>query len=418
MNMKFLREMKWLAFSACLIAPAMAQQQAEDDVPLMRPDERKTVDEQSDAFNKALKPILTDAAKSTVVVWGKDRRVKALCYGTVVGDGTKILSKWSEIERYAGLLYVIAGNGVEARVEVAGVYTDEDLVLLQVVDGQAATNKLIPAKFFPEKLSLGRFITAPQPSGKLIAFGVVGVLERNLRETDQAHLGIMADIEYRGDGVKIGNVQPEYGAADAGLRGGDIILKVDNRAISGLQELKNAMSSKHPGDTVTIRVDSAGKERDVIVTLSNRPVMGQFSGDRLNQMEVMGGRVSRVRSGFSRIIQSDLRIKYDKIGGPVVDLQGRVVGITMARADRTRTYIMGSEAVLDLLKSKSDTVDEALAKGEATKLQLAKQQNEMMPRMNPQQGKPRDVGRMRRHLSDMERLMGRMREEMEALETP
>lgn len=411
-----------ILLAAATVAPA---QRGEDEVPLMRPDERRTVDRQSGEFNDALIPILREASKSTVRVWGKDRRGKPilLAYGTVVGDGSQVLTKWSEVSDSEGTLQVQAGDKQSFRAEVAGVFSDEDLALLDVgsgatVDGGAAepaSPALIPAKFRIGDLSIGKFLTAPQPSGKPGAFGVVAVLERNLRETDQAHLGIMADPQYRGDGVKIANVQPEYGAAEAGLQAGDVVLKVNDRTISGLQELKNALSDKHPGEKVTLSVATAGKERSLEVTLSNRPVFGQFSGDRLNQMEVMGGKPNRVRGGFSRVVQSDMQIESNQVGGPVVDLQGRVVGITMARADRTRTYIMGSEAVMDLLKGKPDTVAEAQTKIELKKQELAEQRRAMIPQMRGAQGKPRDPQRMRRHLSDTERLIERMNREMEAL---
>ncbi len=401
-------------------------QQREKDVPLMRPDERETVNDQSADFNRALESVIQEGAASTVRIWGSGGRRGGgfLAYGTVVGDGTEVLTKWSEISRWANELQVQPNGRRGFAASVKGVYTDEDLALLKMGETgppdrngriEKISYKLKPAKFHPSDLPLGKFLTAPQPSGKPGAFGVVSVLERNLRETDQAHLGIMADPEYSGEGVKIADVQLEFGAAEAGLRSGDVILEVDKRKISGLQELKNALSSKHPGDKVTILIDSAGKERSVEVMLSNRPVMGQFSGGRLNQMEVMGGAVSKVREGFSRVVQSDMQIQKDQIGGPVVDLDGHVVGITVARADRTRTYVMGSEAVMDLLKTEYDTVDEAVAKLAEKEQMLAQQQRAMMPKMPPHGSKPRDLDDMKRHLDDTERLLGRLDFELEEL---
>ena len=193
-----------------------------------------------------------------------------------------------------------------------------------------------------------------------------------------------------------------------------MILSVNARDISGLQELKNALSDKNPGDKVTLRIEAAGKERDVEVLLSNRPVFGQFAAGRLNAMERMGGEPNRIRDGFSRVVQSDMKIQADQVGGPVVDLEGRVVGITMARADRTRTYIMGSEALMDLLKTKYDTVAEARTKTEERKSSLAEQRRAMIPQMRPQ-AKPRDLQRLRRHLSDIERLRDRAGSELDDL---
>jgi serine protease Do len=372
------------------------------------------LDAQTLDFNKALEPILSDASKSTVTIWTRGQR-KPIAYGTVVADGTSILTKWSEIERFADSLFVNGAKGKGGKAEVAGVFTEEDLALVSISADVAKSEEISEAKFHVSDLPLGRFLVAARPDGKPGAFGVVGVLERNLRETDKAHLGIMADFEYRGAGVRIANVQPEYGAAEAGLRSGDVILKVNERQISGLQELKNALSGKSPGDKVTLRIETAGKERDVEVLLSNRPVLGQFAGGRLNAMERMGGELNRIRDSFSRVVQSDMKIQANQIGGPVVDLQGRVVGITMARADRTRTYIMGSEAVLELLKRKTDTVAEAQAKTEKLKMELAEQNRAMLPEIR-RDAKPRDLPRTRRHLSDIERLLGRANRELDDLD--
>lgn len=411
--------MKWIAVLLGLSTLAPAQRQRfpfpgndpeKEEVPLMRPDELETVNEQSDDFNAALEPTLSEAAESTVVIWGKKRnRPAKLAYGTVVEDGSKILTKWSEIEPSADILYVQTGAGEERAASVAGVFAEEDLALLEV-EGDV----LKPVKFESGDLSLGRFITATQPNGKPAGFGVVAVLERNLRETDQAHLGVEVDPDFRGKGVKIANVQPEYGAEEAGLQSGDVILEVDGRTISGLQELRNALTNKQPGDTVDLLVDSAGKEMSVTVLLSNRPVTGQFSGDRLNQMERMGGEPNKVRDGFSRVVQTDMKIDYSQMGGPVVDLQGRVVGITMARADRTRTYVMGSGAVEDLLKGEPGSVADARAKAELKRQQLAEQRRSMIPRMR-ERSKPQDRRRMQRNLSDLDRLLGRVTEELEDL---
>lgn len=398
-----------------LVSSLANSQRMQDEVPLMRPDERSVVDAQSIEFNKALEPLIAESSKSTVLVWGREQgKPLRLAYGTVVEDGTRILTKWSEIAQFADTLYIMGRDGEGAKAEVTGVFTDEDLALLTIPITAVESENITPVKFHISDLSLGRFLVAVRPDGKPGAFGVVGVLERNLRETDKAHLGIMADFEYRGEGVRIANVQPEYGAAKAGLRAGDLILSVNDRDISGLQELRNALSGKNPGDKVNLRIETAGKERDVEVLLSNRPVLGQFAGGRLNAMERMGGELSSIRDSFSQVVQSDMKIKADQIGGPVVDLQGRVVGITMARADRTRTYIMGSAAVIDLFKKKTDTVAEARTKTELLKKELAEQNRVMIPEMR-RQAKPRDLPRMRRHLSDIERLLGRANRELDDL---
>jgi hypothetical protein len=133
----------------------------------------------------------------------------------------------------------------------------------------------------------------------------------------------------------------------------------------------------------------------------------------------MGGEPNLVNSGFSRVVQSDMKIQSNQVGGPVVDLQGKIIGVTLARADRTKTYLMSGSAVADLLKGKAETVAEAREKMESQRQQLAQQRRDLMPKMRlkSEQGKkPMDPERARRHMSDVERLMGRINRELEALE--
>lgn len=376
---------------------------AQDDIPLLRPEERQAVDAQTDEFNESLKPALATAAKSTVRIWAGNRR---LSYGTVVGDGRRILTKWSELTRVSKDLLAEAAGGEVRTVTISGVYEDEDLALLEV-QGEPLT----PVQWSPESPGLGGFLAAPQPDGRPAAFGVVSVLERNLRDTDQAYLGVVRVMDYTGPGVKIQDVDPKSGAAAAGLKSGDVIVKVGERTISGLMELKNSLVGVSPGSTISVFAETGGNTRKFDVLLGNRPQLPNFLGDRLRQMERMGGPISQVRDSFTRVIQTDMRPQPDQIGGPVVDLKGRVVGITMARADRTRSFVMPAAAVENLLGKAPK--DPALAQ-----VRRADEASPMPVRKRAAQGAPLagDPARTRRHLAEMQRLMEFMNEEMEGLE--
>ncbi len=380
---------------------------AQEDIPLLLPEERQAVMRQDRAFSEAITPALGIAAKSTVRIWAGSRR---LAYGTVVGDGTRILSKWSEIARASGDLRIDVGDGEARPVKLAGVYESEDLVLLDV-EGVALT----PVSWATEEPKLGSFLAAPQPDGRLAAFGVVSVLERNLRATDSAYIGIVAAKGYSGDGVKIDKVDPKSGAAKAGLVSGNVILKVGDRSISGLLELRNALTSVTPGQKVSLWVEAGGREKRLEVALGNHPGKSEFFGARLQQMERMGGPISQIRDSFSSVIQSDMRLLPNQVGGPVVDLKGRVVGITMARADRTRSFIMPGADVEELLKQ--DPANPALAqvRDDGDEAKPLPAHGGKAPRGRSQ---PASEERMRRHLTDMQRLMEYMQEEMEALEEP
>jgi S1-C subfamily serine protease len=83
-------------------------------------------------------------------------------------------------------------------------------------------------------------------------------------------------------GVLVQSVQPGSGAAKAGIQGaqsspdgtsagGDIITKVDGKPVSGIGQLRQAVSGKKPGDKVTLTVLHDGQTKDVTVTLGAPP---------------------------------------------------------------------------------------------------------------------------------------------------
>ena len=377
---------------------------AQDEIPLLRPEERAVVDAQSEALNATLKTKLATAAQSTVRVWSGKKR---LAYGTVIGDGRQVLTKWSEVANAASSLVVDGSNREAHDAKITGVYEEEDLAILEI-NGEA----LKPIAWSNDKPALGAFLVAPQPDGRSAAFGVVSVLERNLRETDLAFLGIGSDLEHKGPGVRVSEVQPNTGAAAAGLKEGDIVLMVKERPISGLMELKSALTGTKPGETVPLRVRARGDEKTISVTLSKRPELPKIYNPRLEQMERMGGKISRIRDSFTQVLQSDMRPSPDQIGGPVVDLEGRVIGITVARADRTRSFIMPSAAIAKMLANTPKGPSIAKIR-EPEKQVIARAPKSDAPQL-PKAPSPQ---RMRKHLSEMERLMEFMREEMRSLES-
>ena len=384
--------------------PDGSSPEAEGEIPLMLPEEKAVVTAQDKESSAAIAPGLAVAAKSTVSIWSGSRR---LAYGTVIGDGSRVISKWSEVARASGNIRIGNGAGEARAVKLAGVYEDEDLVILDI-EGAPLT----PVKWSDGNPKLGSFLAAPQPDGRMAGFGVVSVLERNLRDTDFAYLGVIAAKGFNGKGVKIGEIDPASGAAKAGLAPGNVILKVGERPISGLLALKNALSGVTPGQKVALWVEMNGSEKKVEVALGNRPKTPQFFGARLQQMERMGGPISQIRDSFSHVLQTDMRVQPNQVGGPVVDLNGRALGITMARADRTRSFIMPGAAIENLLKKEPG--NPALAQ--------VRQDDEAKPEpanggAAPRQRRaPGGGDKLRRHLSDMQRLMDYMNEEMEALE--
>lgn len=73
-----------------------------------------------------------------------------------------------------------------------------------------------------------------------------------------------------GSGVYITGFGDNSGAADAGLKTGDVITKIDNTAVTDFADLSIAIGSKRPGDKVMVTYLRNGKESTTTVTLRDQ----------------------------------------------------------------------------------------------------------------------------------------------------
>lgn len=73
------------------------------------------------------------------------------------------------------------------------------------------------------------------------------------------------------EGVRISRLVQGGPAGDAGLRAGDVILKIDGHPAESVQGLIVAIGKREPGGWIEFTVDRRGKDRTVRVRLGDRP---------------------------------------------------------------------------------------------------------------------------------------------------
>lgn len=81
------------------------------------------------------------------------------------------------------------------------------------------------------------------------------------------------------NGALVQAVESGSPAEEAGLKHGDVIIRVDNVEIEKPQDLINYISSKKPGTRVKVNVIRDGKEKDFSIILSTRKEEGELVGD-------------------------------------------------------------------------------------------------------------------------------------------
>ena len=93
--------------------------------------------------------------------------------------------------------------------------------------------------------------------------GRIGVGITNVSRDLAESLGL-AKVE----GAAVSNVEEGSPAGKAGLEAGDVIMKIDGRAIEGSADLSRTIRSLKPGTKVNLQVWRGGKTRDIAVTVA------------------------------------------------------------------------------------------------------------------------------------------------------
>lgn len=88
-------------------------------------------------------------------------------------------------------------------------------------------------------------------------------------------LGVAPDPASQGDGVVLAQVAAGSPAHQAGLRRGDVILKVDGAAVERAWQLARALARRHAGDVLVLEVRRAAETRTIEVKLAPAPERGE-----------------------------------------------------------------------------------------------------------------------------------------------
>ena len=282
-----------------------------------------------------LKAILSGLADSTVRVYCDGKKASL---GTVVSTKGEVLTKASEMK---GRIECRSADGSSLPARVVAVSQQHDLALLQLEGSRI--NQLKPVQFtMEEPPPVGSFIATLSPAGGVIAFGVVSVAPRGLKQ--RGILGIA--FSQREDSAKLGQVFPGTGAAKAGLKVGDEILDIDGKTVSNGREVAELLGKKAPGDKVSLKIRREGKELDIKATMGSS--IEPSRENRLDRMNLLAGPLSQRRSNFPAALQHDTYLFPNECGGPLVDLEGKVIGINIARGGRVESYALPSAETFEI----------------------------------------------------------------------
>lgn len=286
----------------------------------------------------AYEPVVAQARRSVlpVVVRGKQ-----VALATVVGADGLLVTKASEIIGKDFEVALEDGHRVPGRR--VRVFEEFDLATIRV-----DVAELTPVEWDAgDHWKLGAFVAVASDQKQPEAIGVVSVLPRGLDASQQGFLGVVP--ETADGGVRLMLVQQGSPAAAAGLRVGDLVLSLNGANHKSPGAFAKAISLFAPGDEVSLKVRRDGEELEVKVELGDRASLAPMPGQLGGMMNRLGGPLSRRRTGFRQAVQHDSPLDPEDCGGPLVDLDGKVIGINIARAGRIMSYAVPAKTVQELL---------------------------------------------------------------------
>jgi serine protease Do len=293
---------------------------------------------------RAFAPV-SEATRYSIVKFNVDGVTVAL--GTVVDTNGLALTKASQLKKGKLTCWLAVEKEVDA--EVLGTDEEEDLALVRV-----RAQGLKPIQWAAGGVTIGQWAINPGIAETPQAVGIISALSRRIRPP-RALIGVQFD--FRSSTPKIEDVIPGFGAEKAGVKPGDIIVALDNVTVTNREQIVETIRDFREGRTVKLRLRRAEKEFDAEVRLKGAR-SSELGGELIlgQRQSRLTGEVSQRAEGFEQAIEHDSVLPPWMCGGPLVNLDGKAVGLNIARADRVTTYALPARLVkqtLDRLKSKS-----------------------------------------------------------------
>jgi len=249
--------------------------------------------------------------------------------GTVVDAKGLVLTKASELK--TGKLTCWLPTEKEAEAEVVGIDEDLDLALVH-----CRARGLKPVRWETAEAAVGQWAITPGIGATPQAVGVVSATTRRIRP-ERAFIGVQFESAIS---LRIEELMRGLGAEKAGLKPGDKVLAINGEHVTRRDEVVDCLSKFREGQTIKVRVQREQDEFDAQVRLMMPDPDGP--GERSTRLT---GQVSARSAGFEEVIEHDTVLQPWLCGGPLVDLDGKAMGLNIARAGRFSTYALTPQVV-------------------------------------------------------------------------
>lgn len=287
----------------------------------------------------------------------KDGDNRDIALATVIHESGQLLTKASAIEDIENLIAVFEGQ--DHPVEVMGVDEDTDLALVRI-----RVTGLVPVEWSVDEPVTGQLVISPL--GKSLLAGIItqpgraapkrGFEPNYSADEPSAYIGVTFSAESTTPIIE--TIDLGSPADKIGLIEGDKIVAFEGKKVEDIDQMIKAVSNKSIGDKVSIKVKRGDEELTFKPILDERPAGSSDSFDRqasrrdtqLSSLSARGGKLSDRKTGFPYALYHDQFLKPRQAGSPLVNLEGKVVGINIARAMRHRSLAIPTLEVDEIVE--------------------------------------------------------------------
>jgi serine protease Do len=307
------------------------------ELPSLRNRTKSSNERQHVSFLNQFASVIGSASASTVAVNVEGHQV---AFGVVVDARGLILTKASELKG-AKTISCELPNGETTPATILKQNERNDLALLQV-----ESRDLTAIPWSDEQPLPGAFVITPDHQNNVVFVGTYSVTPRSTDIGQQAFLGVKPEATTLG--IRIDEVTPDTAAHSAGLLNGDIITSLDGVQMLDVSDLVNIIRRHRPGDVVKIEYLRGNKAGSTKASLAGRNLSGAQAAE-YKMMNRLGAIPSHRSNGFPVVFQHDTPLFPEQCGGPIVDLDGHVIGMNIARNGRAASFAIPASHLKTIL---------------------------------------------------------------------
>jgi len=241
---------------------------------------------------------------------------------------------------------IVFENGKESNAKVVARDVKQDLALLDFDEQDAhEASAIVLLEDNEMETTPGSFLIVPSPADE----GEISALSSGEFDArTRGFIGVMPESSSEEFIVK--DVTEGSPAEIGGIKAGDQFLELDGRNVQNFFEVMDFLDNTNAEQTILIKLKRGDQELEKKLTLGEVPVELADEDDQWHVAALFAGGKSKIR-GFQEILLHDARVKAAECGGPVFDSSRNFVGINIARASRTQSYILPARIVTAFIES-------------------------------------------------------------------